>query len=62
MGCILIDGVNIKDYDIHHLRKYFGVVSQEPTLFDESVKFNIIYNKETASENELNIASNILNI
>jgi ABC-type multidrug transport system fused ATPase/permease subunit len=27
-GEILIDGVNIKEYDIHHLRRSFGVVSQ----------------------------------
>ena len=33
-GEILLDGVNIKDYDVHHLRASLGVVSQEPTLFN----------------------------
>lgn len=33
-GSILIDGINIKDYDIHHLRDSLGVVSQEPVLFN----------------------------
>lgn len=43
-GKILIDGIDIKDYDIHHLRACLGVVSQEPTLFNGSFKFNIQYN------------------
>jgi ATP-binding cassette subfamily B (MDR/TAP) protein 1 len=43
-GTILIDGVDIKDYDIHYLRSNLGVVSQEPVLFDGSFKFNIQYN------------------
>jgi len=36
-GSIFIDGININEYDLHHLRKTFGVVSQEPTLFNESI-------------------------
>ena len=40
-GEILIDGKNIKDYDIHHLRKSFGLVSQEPFLFNGTVEENI---------------------
>jgi ABC-type multidrug transport system fused ATPase/permease subunit len=43
-GRILIDGVDIQDYDIHHLRASLGVVSQEPTLFNGSFKYNIQYN------------------
>ena len=42
-GEILIDGVNIKDYDIQFLRKNMGVVSQEPVLFNGSIKENISY-------------------
>jgi ABC-type bacteriocin/lantibiotic exporter with double-glycine peptidase domain len=33
-GRILIEGIDIKDYDLHHLRSSFGMVSQEPTLFN----------------------------
>mgnify|MGYP000879381875 CR=1 FL=1 len=40
-GEILIDGKNIKEYDIHHLRKSFGLVSQEPFLFNGTVEENI---------------------
>jgi len=40
-GEILIDGENIKNYDLKHLRSSFGVVSQEPTLFNGSIEYNI---------------------
>ena len=39
-GSILLDGVDIRDYDIHHLRANLGVVSQEPMLFNGSFKYN----------------------
>ena len=45
-GSILIDGKNINDYDLYHLRRQMGVVSQEPTMFLGTVRENIIYNKE----------------
>src|SRR5438874_2086097 len=35
-GSITIDGIDIKDFDIHYLRSRFGVVSQEPVLFNAS--------------------------
>lgn len=40
-GEILIDGVNIKDYDIDHLRATFGMVGQEPKLFNSTINYNI---------------------
>ena len=52
-GEILIDGVNIKDYDLRHLRNYFGVVSQEPVLFNGTIEYNIKYAKEDATDAEM---------
>ena len=40
-GEILVDGINIKDYDVGYLRRNIGIVSQEPTLFDGTIRFNI---------------------
>ncbi len=42
-GCgeILIDGINVKDYDLHSLRTQVGIVSQEIFLFSRSIKQNI---------------------
>jgi ATP-binding cassette, subfamily B (MDR/TAP), member 1 len=58
MGEILIDGINIKDYDIHHLRASMGVVSQEPVLFNDSIKENIIYNRFHTTREEMIAAAN----
>ncbi len=44
-GEILIDGKPIQDYDLHYLRDCFGVVSQEPVLFNGSFNYNIKYNQ-----------------
>ena len=43
-GSITINGNNIQDYDLQYLRKSFGVVSQEPVLFNGTFKENIKYN------------------
>ncbi|KAI9506179.1 P-loop containing nucleoside triphosphate hydrolase protein [Coemansia spiralis] len=40
-GDVLIDGINIKDYNIGSLRHRFGIVTQEPVLFSTSIIQNI---------------------
>ena len=50
LGQITINGIDIKDFDLHYLRSSFGVVSQEPVLFNGSFKDNIIYNAKDVSE------------
>ena len=57
---ILIDGVDIKEYDVKHLRDGLGMVSQEPTLFNATIEYNIKYNKEF-SEDELKSSVEIAN-
>ncbi len=42
-GKILIDGIDIKEYDIQSLRTMMGIVTQETILFNESIKNNIAY-------------------
>ncbi len=42
-GEILIDGVNVKDYDLEYLYEKIGYVPQKAVLFKDSVKNNIIY-------------------
>ena len=49
-GSILVDGVDLKEYDINALRRHFGIVSQEATLFDETVRYNILYGNDAASD------------
>ena len=42
-GCILLDGVELKDYPRAYLRRQIGIVEQEPFLFSRSIRENITY-------------------
>jgi ATP-binding cassette, subfamily B (MDR/TAP), member 1 len=57
-GEILIDGINIADYDVHHLRASLGSVSQEPTLFNDTIGNNIKYNRDPTHFEEIVWAAN----
>jgi len=61
-GEILIDGVNIKDYNLYELRKKIGLVSQEPVLFKRSVLENVRYGKLDATDEECIEAARQANI
>ena len=52
-GEILIDDVNIKDYNLLELREKIGLVSQEPVLFKRSVYENILYGDLNADKDEV---------
>ena len=52
-GAILVDGHNIKDFDRGELRKMFGMVLQDTWLFGGTVKENIKYSKEDATDDEV---------
>lgn len=52
-GEISVDGHNIKDFDRGDLRKMFGMVLQDTWLFGGTVKENIKYSKEEATEAEV---------
>ena len=52
-GEILVDGYNIKDFDRGELRKMFGMVLQDTWLFGGTVKDNIKYSKEEATDTDV---------
>ncbi|KAL2614004.1 hypothetical protein R1flu_025696 [Riccia fluitans] len=57
-GSILIDETEIRTLQLEWLRKKVGLVSQEPVLFDGTIKMNISYGKEGAiSQEEIELAS-----
>jgi ATP-binding cassette subfamily B (MDR/TAP) protein 1 len=60
-GQILIDGVDIKDYALDHLRRSFGIVRQEPSLFNGSIDYNIRYNNLALTKEEIWEAANLSN-
>ncbi|KAI7726106.1 hypothetical protein M8C21_021578, partial [Ambrosia artemisiifolia] len=61
-GTILIDGRDITEYNLRKLRKQIGLVQQEPLLFSSSIRDNICYGNETASESEIVSVSKEANI
>ncbi len=52
-GAILLDGHNIKDFKRGELRQMFGMVLQDTWLFDGTVKDNIKYSREDATDDEV---------
>lgn len=52
-GAILLDGTNIKKFDRGKLRQVFGMVLQDTWLFNGTVKDNIKYGKEDATDTEI---------
>ena len=52
-GEILVDGHNIKDFERGELRKMFGMVLQDTWLFGGTVKENIKYSREDATDDEV---------
>ena len=52
-GAIYIDGTNVKSITRDSLRKNFGMVLQDPWLFNSTVKENIAYGKPDATEEEI---------
>ena len=45
-GEILLDGIDIRKYDIQYLRSLIGYVEQEPVLFNRTIRENIIFGRE----------------
>lgn len=56
-GKVLLDGVDINQYQQQSLRKQIGLVQQDVFLFSDSVKFNIAYGKWNASAEEIKAAA-----
>jgi subfamily B ATP-binding cassette protein MsbA len=56
-GSVMIAGKNIKDLSIKSLRDHISIVTQEPILFNESVKDNIRYGKMDATDLEIENAA-----
>ncbi|KAM7274626.1 hypothetical protein ACFE04_016492 [Oxalis oulophora] len=60
-GEVLIDGINLREFQVKWIRSKIGLVSQEPVLFSASIKDNIAYGKEGASIEEIKVAAELAN-
>lgn len=57
-GEVYVDGRNVKDYSLHHLREGVGMVLQKNVLFSGSIMENLMWGKEDASLQEVREAAN----
>ncbi|VVA35378.1 PREDICTED: ABC transporter [Prunus dulcis] len=60
-GEVLIDGINLKEFQLKWIRQKIGLVSQEPVLFTCSIKDNIAYGKDGATTEEIRAAAELAN-
>jgi len=60
-GCILIDGIDIRDLKMKDLRYLMGIVSQQPILFNSSFSENIAFGVKTADMKMVESAARIAN-
>lgn len=60
-GEVLLDGRNLKDYDLYGFRKFLAIVPQEVEVFDVSVRENIAYAKPGATQAEIEEAAKAAN-
>ncbi|GFH24318.1 ATP-binding cassette transporter [Haematococcus lacustris] len=61
MGQLLVDGLDVRSYNLRWLRSHIGLVSQEPLLFSCSVGDNIRYGLPGASQEEVEAAARAAN-
>ncbi|XP_073306094.1 ABC transporter B family member 20-like [Primulina huaijiensis] len=60
-GQMLLDGRDLKSYNLRWLRNHLGLVQQEPIIFSTTIRENIIYARHNASEAEMKEAARIAN-
>jgi ATP-binding cassette subfamily B protein len=60
-GTILLDGIDLRDYNLADLRNQFSIVLQEPVLFSTTIAENIAYARPGAGENEIIAAAKAAN-
>lgn len=52
-GCVLVDGVDVRDLTRHELRRQMGVAFEDPTLFSASVRDNVLMGNPDGSDEVL---------
>ena len=60
-GSVFIDGQSVADYNLRWLREHIGVVSQEPILFQATIKENIRFGRDSATDEEIHEAAKMAN-
>ncbi|HBZ77118.1 MAG TPA: ABC transporter [Clostridiales bacterium] len=61
-GSVTINGEDVRNFDLTYLRQQIGVVTQETYLFNGTIKENLLYAKEDATDDEIEKACKIASI
>ena len=61
-GSVRIAGVDVRDFDLPYLRSCIGVVTQDSYLFNGTIRENLLYAKENATQEEIEAACYIANL
>ena len=56
-GAVLVDGVDVREYSLKHLRNGVGMVLQKNVLFSGTIEENLRWGSETASEEDIRAAA-----
>ncbi len=61
-GSVKVAGVDVRDFDLAYLRSCIGVVTQDSYLFNGTIRENLLYARENATQEELDAACYIANL
>ncbi len=61
-GQVLIDGVDVKNYDLQYLRKNVGITMQEAFLFSDTIEGNIAFGNQNATMEEVEKAAELARV
>jgi len=61
-GRVTVAGVDVRDFDLSYLRAQIGVVTQDSYLFNGTIRDNLLYAKEDATQEEIDAACYIANL
>ncbi|MBQ6117179.1 MAG: ABC transporter ATP-binding protein [Oscillospiraceae bacterium] len=61
-GAVRIGGVDVRDFDLSYLRRQIGVVTQETYLFNGTIRENLLYANENATQADIEHACAIANL
>jgi ATP-binding cassette, subfamily B, bacterial len=56
-GQVLVDGIDVRDWNLEHLRRNISIIEQDIFLFSRSISENIAFGKPGASQEEIEIAA-----
>ncbi|MFH1683610.1 MAG: ABC transporter ATP-binding protein [Candidatus Margulisiibacteriota bacterium] len=56
-GQIMVDGVDLRDFDLNSWRRHIGVVSQDVFLFNDTIRANIAYASPSATQEDIEQAA-----